>query len=332
MSMVKAMIHSILEVCRDGTPGSSQFATSTQLLSIISQAVHVLSPEPALLDLTGKFVVVGDIHGDVLSVVRIFQDLGWPDTQSYLFLGDYVDRGNASCEVMVLLYCLKVIFPQNIFLLRGNHEFGPITQTYGFQAECTARFVPQVYTEFVNSFSALPLAAIVNDSVFCVHGGIAPGLANHLNDLTKIEDGSSGMEADILWGDPREDVEGFDVSPRGRGFVFGPDAFEDFLDDADLTMMIRAHEDCEAGFAWPFGIDGQLLTVFSTADYCQKGNDAAVAVVSVAGVRIVRFPFKSGNRNRIIIPCFVLEALPFGLPDLMLPSDENTSDLYIELF
>jgi diadenosine tetraphosphatase ApaH/serine/threonine PP2A family protein phosphatase len=284
------------------------------------------------LHLTGRFTVVGDIHGDVLSVVRIFQELGWPDTQSYLFLGDYVDRGNASCEVLALLYCLKVMFPENLFLLRGNHEFGSITQAYGFRAECAARFVSQVYTEFVNSFSALPIAAIVNDTVFCVHGGIRPELADHLDDLRKIEDGCTDIETDILWGDPRENVEGFQASPRGRGFLFGSDAFEDFLDDADFTMMIRAHEDCDAGFAWPFGIDGQLLTVFSTADYCQKGNDAAVAVVSVAGVRIARFPFKSGYRLRMIVPLFILESLEPHLPDVMLPADEETSHLYIELF
>jgi diadenosine tetraphosphatase ApaH/serine/threonine PP2A family protein phosphatase len=326
------MIHSILQVCDHDTPGSSPFATSTQVLSVISQAVNQLSAEPPVLHLTGQFVVVGDIHGDILSVVRIFQELGWPDTRSYLFLGDYVDRGNASCEVLVLLYCLKVIFPDSIFLLRGNHEFASMTQLYGFRAECAAKFVSQVYTEFVNSFSALPIAAIVNGTVFCVHGGIRPELARHLDDLMKIEDGSASIEADILWADPREGVDGFQASPRGRGFLFGSDAFEDFLDDADLTLMIRAHEDCDAGFAWPFGIDGQLLTVFSTADYCQKGNDAAVAVVSVAGVRIVRFPFKSAHRSRTIIPCFVLEAQASSLPDLMLQPDEDTSRLYIELF
>jgi diadenosine tetraphosphatase ApaH/serine/threonine PP2A family protein phosphatase len=256
----------MLKTYWNGTPGSSQFATSAEVLSVVSQAIEVFSREPALLNLTGQFTVVGDIHGHLLSLLRIFQKLGWPDSRRYLFLGDYVDRGESSCEVLVLLYCLKVLFPHNIFLLRGNHEFASMTAVYGLHSECVSRFVMKVYSAFVDSFNALPIAAIINDCVFCVHGGIAPEMVTNLDNLAKVKNTMTGIEVDILWADPRESVEGFQRSPRGRGFLFGNDAFDNFLTECDLKFMIRPHENCMQGFDWPFGIDGKLLTVFSAID------------------------------------------------------------------
>jgi diadenosine tetraphosphatase ApaH/serine/threonine PP2A family protein phosphatase len=331
MANLHAVIHSILEACCTGTPGSSQFATSTQVLSIISQAVAHLSIDLPLLHLHGRFAIVGDIHGDILSIVRIFTELGWPDTQSYLFLGDYVDRGKSSCEVLVLLYSLKILFPKSIFLLRGNHEFASMTQVYGFLTECSGKFVMRVYTDFVNSFQSLPIAAIVNGSVFCVHGGLAPELAEQIEDLRKITGSNFETETDILWSDPSVDVEGFVNSPRGRGFLFGIDAFQEFLDETEFTMMIRAHEDCSAGFEWPFGEDEQLLTVFSAVDYCQKGNSGAVAIVSDAGARIARFPLKTGGRPRILIPKFILEFITENIRPMTLPLEDKTSHLCIDV-
>jgi protein phosphatase len=326
------MIQSILNTCFHGTPGSSQFATSAQVLSIISQAVDIFSAHPPLLILSGQFTVVGDIHGNILSLVRIFQKLGWPDSRRYVLLGDYVDRGESSCEVLVLLYCLKVIFPENIFLLRGNHEFESMTRVYGFKAECTSKFIMKVYSEFVNSFMALPIAAILNESIFCAHGGISPDLAAKLDDLTKICDSSPSFELNILWSDPCEDVEGFKPSPRGRGFLFGSNAFETFLENSELTMMIRSHEDCQNGFTWSFGDDGKLLTVFSTVDYCGKGNDGAVAVVNGSDVNIVRFPFRKAACARMLVPFFVLEQMTVALSNLPLIAQEEESHLCIETF
>jgi diadenosine tetraphosphatase ApaH/serine/threonine PP2A family protein phosphatase len=326
------IVQSILKTCWNGTPGSSQFATSAEVLSVVSQAVESFSREPALLNLTGQFTVVGDIHGHLLSLLRIFQELGWPDSRRYLFLGDYVDRGESSCEVLVLLYCLKILFPNNIFLLRGNHEFVSMTAVYGLHSECTSRFVMKVYSAFVDSFSALPIAAVINNCVFCVHGGIAPELAANLDDLAKLEDAMAGIEADILWADPCESVEGFQRSPRGRSFLFGNDAFDNFLNESDLKLMIRAHENCMQGFDWPFGIEGKLLTVFSAIDYCGEGNDGAVAVVGRKNnVEVVRFPFKKRDRPLIVAPFFVMEKITVALPDLML-AQANPSHLCVEIF
>jgi diadenosine tetraphosphatase ApaH/serine/threonine PP2A family protein phosphatase len=331
MKPLCGIIQSILKTCTNGTPGSSQFATSGQVQSVLDQALDVLLSEPPLLNLSGQFTVVGDIHGNILSLVRIFQELGWPDSRRYLFLGDYVDRGDASCEVVVLLYCLKILFPQNIFLLRGNHEFESMTREYGFRAECASRFLMSVYSAFMNSFTALPIAAIINNTIFCAHGGIAPDLATNLEGLRKISGTSGCFEEAILWSDPCEDVEGFQPSPRGRGFRFGNDEFENFLSASELTMMIRAHENCRNGFDWPFGTEGKLLTVFSSVDYCRRGNDGAVAIVTADTVKIDRFAIKSSYRSRLLIPSFVIDAISMSLSGWDLLRQDSVA-LCIEIF
>jgi serine/threonine-protein phosphatase PP1 catalytic subunit len=149
----RAILESILKTYWNGTPSSSQFATSAEVFSIVSQGVEVLAQEPALLNLTGQFIVVGDIRGHLLSLLRLCEKLGWPDSRRYLFVGDYVARGESSCEVIVLLYSLKVLFPHNIFLLRRNHEFASMTAIYGLHSESASRFVIKVYSTFVDSFN-----------------------------------------------------------------------------------------------------------------------------------------------------------------------------------
>jgi diadenosine tetraphosphatase ApaH/serine/threonine PP2A family protein phosphatase len=329
MSNVHAMIRSILQNYIQETPKSNQWATSTQVISIISQAIQIFSNEPALLNLSGVFTVVGDLHGELSSLLRIFQRLGWPDSRCYLFLGDYVDRGESSCEILVLLYCLKILFPHNIFLLRGNHEFPSMTKLYGFQIECVSRFLMNVYFQFLNSFITLPIAAIINDSIFCVHGGISPNLTTQLDELHKIEELTSNVENDILWSDPNENIEGFQPNPRGRGFIFGFDVFNEFLQQTELTMMIRGHEYCSNGFTWSFGKDGGLLTIFSVIDYCGKGNDGAVVIVNESDVTIDRF--KYGDRFRILIPYFILKSITNTFNDFTLPRSDDSSHRYLEI-
>jgi diadenosine tetraphosphatase ApaH/serine/threonine PP2A family protein phosphatase len=330
MKDIHGIIQSILQGCRDDTSGSRRFATFVQVTSVISQVVEILSAETALLVLSGEFTIVGDIHGDILSLIQTFQELGWPDARCYVFLGDYVNRGDCSCEVLVLLYCLKILFPRSIFLLRGNHEFEEMTDHYRFRDECIARFQRRLYFQFVKTFQALPIAAILNDNILCVHGGITPELAD-LGSLVKISHRiMASLEMDILWSDPRADIEGFEPSPRGQGCLFGIAAYDSFLQKSGLTMMIRAHEECADGFNWPFGTDGKLLTVFSARNYCGKGNDGAVAVVIGKEVTIVRFPFKKCDKPRILIPFFILEAIE--PPMMEFAKKDDASHLCVEIY
>jgi predicted phosphodiesterase len=150
---------------------SRQFATSSDVLTVIERAVEILSNEPAVLQISGSYVIVGDIHGNLDALIRLFNEFGYPDSRRFIFLGDYVDRGPKSNEVIILLYALKVLFPHNLILLRGNHESGLMTDVYGFRQECLLRFLPRVYSSFVDSFLKLPVCAVVNGHILCVHGG-----------------------------------------------------------------------------------------------------------------------------------------------------------------
>jgi serine/threonine-protein phosphatase PP1 catalytic subunit len=191
---------------------------------------RVLQSESALIHIQAPVSVCGDIHGDFLSLLRIFHTQQLPsETNKYLFLGDYVDRGNNSLEVVILLGLLKIQQPACIFMLAGNHESASIQGDYGFWKECEAQLQPPEFAKggwaLINRvFTQFPICAIINDRIFCTHGGISPellepnaslDLINHLNreDLFDME--HPGLLCDLLWADPDDSIHGFGNNERG---------------------------------------------------------------------------------------------------------------------
>ena len=252
----------------------------THLKRLIKSVTKQFQKEPTLLRLNCNPKVVGDLHGNIDSLLQIFQCFNYPPYQTYLFLGDYVDRGQNSIEVLLLLYSLKLLFPDNVYILRGNHESKQITRLYGFKDECRLRLNHHLYSLFCKSFSHMPIAATINQSIFCVHGGLSPSISD-LSEIEEIEkpipDLSCSIASDLLWSDPVESEELFAKSGRGVGYLFNSDAIAQFLEDNQLKHIIRAHEFCESGFKW---VDNDCLTVFSSFDYMGRKNDAAIAVIS----------------------------------------------------
>jgi protein phosphatase len=279
------------------------------IIPLICRAADVFSNEPPCLLLTGEFIIVGDLHGDLSSLLRIFGECGYPPHRSYLFLGDYVDRGPSSCGVLLLLFALKILFRDQIYLLRGNHETSDMTGMHGFMDECLCRFSREAYAAALRVFSELPLCAIVNSHFFCVHGGIPSDLTK-LTELRKPDsEPFDRAVSDLLWSDPSDRIAGFVRSGRGRGHLFGADAVQTFLEKTGLALVIRSHEMCTSGFHYPLGKSGGVMTVFSTCDYCGSGNDAAVAVIRNEGIQQICFgPLTTEQKakRRIVFPYWVM--------------------------
>jgi diadenosine tetraphosphatase ApaH/serine/threonine PP2A family protein phosphatase len=299
--------------------------------SVIETVTTLFQNEPPVMQLAGEYCIVGDIHGNVDSLIRIFEKKGYPPQTRYLFLGDYVDRGRHSCEVLLLLYSLKIMFPDQIRLLRGNHEFPLMCELYGFKRECETRLSYQMYSMIMQSFDELPIAAIIGQN-FCVHGGISPLLksADDIMSIAKIKGErplGENMMSDLVWSDPCARVAEFEKSPRGCGVLFGAEAVNKFTKECGIvSRIIRSHESCADGFEWPFSENGPVLTVFSSCNYCETMNNAAVAMISDSSdstectiLRPLDDEIKS--RRRVQFPIWLVDAPNEGMKGVDLSPD-----------
>jgi len=245
------------------------------------QAREVFMAQPMLLEISAPVKICGDTHGQYGDLLRLFEYGGFPPAANYLFLGDYVDRGRFSMETICLLFAYKVKFPENFFLLRGNHESASINRIYGFYDECKRRYSIKLWKTFTDVFNCLPAAAIVDDKIFCVHGGLSPEMSDldYIRNIARPTDvPDSGLLCDLLWSDPDADSSGWGQNDRGVSFTFGRDVVEDILEKHDLDLICRAHQVVEDGYE--FFAQRQLVTLFSAPNYCGEFDNAG-AMMSV---------------------------------------------------
>lgn len=257
-----------------------------QLQSLLEQAGSIFKAQPMLLQLEAPLKICGDIHGQYHDLLRIFEHSGLPPQADYLFLGDYVDRGKKSIECLAMLFAYKIKFPENFFLLRGNHESPSICRIYGFYDECKRRFSIKMWKSFCDVFNYLPVCATIDDRVICMHGGLSPEMmcenVDVLGQINAIERPADipdkGYLCDLLWSDPQADIDGFGPNDRGVSVAFGQDIVRSFLRKEDMDLIVRAHQVVEDGYE--FFADRSLCTVFSAPNYCGEFDNAA-AVLSI---------------------------------------------------
>ncbi|KAH9499830.1 serine threonine-protein phosphatase [Bulinus truncatus] len=252
---------------------------------LCEKAKEILAGESNVRTVQCPVTICGDIHGQFFDLVELFQNGGNLPNTNYLFLGDYVDRGYHSVETVSYLVALKVRYKDRLTLLRGNHECRMSTQVYGFYDECMLKYGnPNVWKYFTDLFDYFPLTALVNGSVFCLHGGLSPSIdsLDHIRVLDRIQEvPHEGPMSDLLWSDP-EERDGWGASPRGAGFNFGEDVSEAFNHSNNLTLIARAHQMVMEGFNWCHA--GHVLTVFSAPNYCYRcGNLGALMEVDDLG-------------------------------------------------
>jgi serine/threonine-protein phosphatase PP1 catalytic subunit len=237
---------------------------NAEITAVCSAVREVLLSQPALIELNAPVKIVGDIHGQYNDLIRLFEMCGFPPSANFLFLGDYVDRGKQSLETILLLFCYKLKYPENFFILRGNHECANVTRVYGFYDECKRRCNVKVWKSFIDTFNCLPIASIVADKIFCVHGGLSPSLT-HMDDIRGIARPTDvpdyGLLNDLLWSDPADMDQDWESNERGVSYCFGKKVIVDFLAKHDFDLVCRAHMVVEDGYE--FFNDRLLVTVFS---------------------------------------------------------------------
>jgi protein phosphatase len=260
--------------------------------TICYEAIQAFRREPNVLQLSGHIIVVGDLHGHVLDLYRILIAMGLPGPRTFLFLGDLVDRGEFSIETVLIVLLLKVLWPDNVYIIRGNHEFGMVCATGGFREQVLEMYSnEEIYDRLVATFDFLPLAAIVDRRILCVHGGFGPefrSLDQIRNLVRPIHEFDDDLLAGLLWSDPRDECPTFEPSLRGIGWYFGSNAVKQILPRINMKMLIRAHECVANGYETRF--DGLCGTVFSASNYCGTcENKAAVLRIHTGEVCSVRF-------------------------------------------
>ena len=277
---VDAIIEKLLSV-RGNKPGKTVDLKEDEIKFLIDKSIQIIKEQKMLVELEAPLHVCGDIHGQYYDLLRIFEHCGYPGEYNYLFLGDYVDRGKQSLETVCLLLCYKIKYPTKVTLLRGNHESSVTNRIYGFYDECKRRYNVRIWRSFTDLFNFLPVAAIIDDKILCMHGGLSPELKNlqNIESISRPTDiPDSGLLCDLLWSDPDKEVLEYDENDRGVSVIFGEKVVEDFNKKNDLDLIIRAHQVVDEGYE--FFAKRQLITIFSAPNYCGEfDNSAGIMII-----------------------------------------------------
>jgi len=246
---------------------------------ILLAVFNILKSQESLVHITvpdkQKFTICGDVHGQFYDLCNIFSLNGVPSEENpYLFNGDFVDRGSFSVEVIFTLLGYKLLYPNYLFLARGNHESDTMNKMYGFEGEVKAKYNAKMSEFFTELFNQLPLVHVINRKIFCCHGGLFPDENVTLEQIAKInrvrQPPEDGPMCGLLWSDPQEE-NGIGLSKRGAGIQWGPDISKKFLEHNDLLYIVRSHEVKPQGYEKHH--DGLVWTIFSAPNYCdQIGN------------------------------------------------------------
>jgi serine/threonine-protein phosphatase PP1 catalytic subunit len=280
-SDIDNIIERLLSV-RGNKPGKTVDLKEEEIKFLIDKAMSIVKEQKMLVELEAPLRVCGDIHGQYYDLLRVFEHCGFPgDNTQYLFLGDYVDRGKQSIETICLLLAYKIKLPNKIHLLRGNHESCVTNRIYGFYDECKRRYNVRLWRNFTELFNYLPVAAIIDEKILCMHGGLSPDLKsiNSISEISRPTDiPDTGLLCDLLWSDPDKEVLEFEENDRGVSVVFGEKIVQDFNRKNDLDLIIRAHQVVDDGYE--FFAQRQLITIFTAPNYCGEfDNSAGIMII-----------------------------------------------------
>ncbi|KAJ6850511.1 serine/threonine-protein phosphatase PP1 isozyme 3-like [Iris pallida] len=277
--MEDAVVDDIIRRLRDDDRSARHnlLLSESEVRQLCMAASDIFLKQPILLQLSAPIMVCGDIHGQFSDLLRLFECVGFPPAANYIFLGNYVDYGKQSLETICLLLAYKIKFPENFFLLRGSHECASMNRIYGFYDECKRKLYVRTWKAFVHCFECLPVAALVEDKILCMHGGLSPDLDNlgQINRILRPTDvPDTGLLCDLIWSDPSTSVRGWGFNDRGVSY--GPDKVSEFLQKHDLDLICRSHQVVEDGYE--FFSTRQLVTIFSAPNFRGEFDNAGAVM------------------------------------------------------
>jgi diadenosine tetraphosphatase ApaH/serine/threonine PP2A family protein phosphatase len=261
---------------------AAELASRSDIEQLVCLVAPIFLSEPAVLTVHPPVTVCGDSHGQLFDVLHLFEVANDPPLCRYLFLGDYVDRGYYSIELITLLLCYKLKHPTDFFLLRGNHETRNVNREYGFYLEVVAKYGSAALWTLLNDlFDNFPIAAVIDGRFFCVHGGLDPKLSYVAKvdaiPERRVEPELGSLISGMLWSDPSDTATEWLRSDRRAGYIFGPGHARVFLEQNALRRIVRSHEMVDG---YKLMLDGQLLNVWSAPNYAYLcRNKAGVLVV-----------------------------------------------------
>ncbi|VDK69775.1 unnamed protein product [Onchocerca ochengi] len=302
----------ICKLLNVGSPGCSltKSVKEQEIMHLCALAKEVFLSQNSLIEIDPPIRICGDIHGQyaveelllrlefnlIVDLLRLFDRGGFPPFVNYLFLGDYVDRGRQNLETISLLLCYKAKYPENFFLLRGNHECSVINRVYGFFEECNRRYQSvRLWQTFQEVFNAMPFTCLIAGKILCMHGGLSPQLKsiNQLRQITRpIDPPNPSIHIDLLWSDPDSSSKGWQANNRGLSYTFGADVVIEMCQKLDIDLIARAHQVVQDGYE--FFANRKLVTIFSAPHYCGQFDNAA-AMMNVDESLILRPSMKHGK-------------------------------------
>ena len=295
--------------------------TNQEIFDLIKEVKPLLEKDHSLIRIRSPCKIFGNIHGVYTDLMRYFESFGNPsddnqmgdiNVMQYIFLGDFCDRGLYSLEVILLLFALKVKYPDFIYLIRGHHEDKFINEKYGLGDECHDRLLDNIknplsiFANINKAFDYLPFGILLDNNILMVHGGIGSSI-NTLDDIENIKRPVSVEHnvtnkdqlhiIDLLWSEYSEDIDNIEInSERDKnknGFIvkYGKERLNKFLVENKINLLITAHQFVKEGFT-TFNND-RLLTVFSATYYMDKYKNIG-GMINIAK--------KRANQRMNIIP------------------------------
>jgi len=292
-----------------------EILTEGECKALCERAQEILTEESNVQPVKCPVTVCGDIHGQFIDLLELFNIAGSPPLSNFVFLGDYVDRGYYSVLTVSAIVLYKVRYRERITIIRGNHESRQVTQVYGFYDECMRMYGnSNVWKYFTDCFDVLPLTCLIENQILCQHGGLSPSI-DTLDNIRLLERAQEvpheGPMCDLLWSDP-DDRSGWGISPRGAGYTFGQDISEQFNHANGLKLIARAHQLVMEGYNWTH--DRNVVTIFSAPNYCYRcGNQAAV--MEIEHLKYTFLQFDAAPREKNVLSD---ETMKRGIPDYFL--------------